>query len=172
MRPERWLYTMPLRIRSLFRRRRVDQELDEELEYHLERQIELNRRQGMDDDEARRAALRTMGGLDRRKEECRDARGIEGIVSLVHDARYGMRLFRRAPGFTAAVVLTVALGIGATVGMFSIVYGVMLQPLTFRHPERLCNLWSTVVDQGLSRAFVGAANARDWREQSRSFEDI
>jgi putative ABC transport system permease protein len=94
------------------------------------------------------------------------------LASLRQDVSYGARLLRRAPGFTLAAVLTIALGVGATTAIYSVVYGVLLRPLPFRDPDRLVALWTRAPRMGLPRALVGAANARDWREQNRVFEDI
>lgn len=108
MRFERWRYTLPLRLRSLFRRSVVEQELDEELSYHVERLTDQYRARGLSAAAARSAALRDMGGIDRRKEEVRDTRRVSAIENLIRDVGHGVRVLRRSPGFTVVAVLTIA----------------------------------------------------------------
>src|SRR5678815_3557821 len=104
MRLEHWFYTVPLRLRSLFRRDQVEAELDEELRYHLERQIEVNIANGMSEEEARYAALRAMHGLDQRKEECRDMRRLNLIEIMWRDLRYAIRQLRKNLGFACTTI--------------------------------------------------------------------
>src|SRR5215475_5731298 len=134
MRLKHWFYTIPLRLRSLFRRSQVEQELDEELRYHVERQIEENVARGMSAQEARRAALRAMGGVEQRKEECRDMRRVRLIEDLIQDVRYGLRTLPKSPGFTAVAVLSLALGIGSNTAIFSVINTLMLRTLPIRSP--------------------------------------
>ncbi len=146
MRPQHWLYTIPLRLRSLFRRRHVEQELNEELQFHLEQKIEEGIANGLSPKEARNAAMRAMDGLEQRKEEMRDMRGIHWLTDFVVDAHYAIRSLRRTSGLTAFVVITLALGIGMTSGTFSMVDALIFRPYPVPHPSGVVTLVSTTHD--------------------------
>src|SRR6266852_5514083 len=126
-----------LRIRSLLRTNQVDRELSDELSFHLQKQIELNLAKGMSPQHARAAALRAFGGVEQIKEECRDARVVALLETLIQDIRYGLRMMRRSPGFTAVAALSLALGIGANTAIFSLIDAVMLKMLPVKNPEQL-----------------------------------
>ncbi|HEV2488360.1 MAG TPA: ABC transporter permease [Candidatus Acidoferrales bacterium] len=172
MKPEHWLYTVPLRMRSLFRRRRADMELDDELRDHIARKTQDYMARGMTPPEARRAALIELGGLEQAKEECRDTRHVRWLQDLLQDLRFGLRMLRKSPGFTAVAVLTLTLGIGASSTVFSVVNAVLLEPMPYPDSKSLVYLIDSNPSQGWPRFASSPANFLDWRAQSRSFEQV
>ena len=155
------------RLRALVRKREMERELDEEMRYHLERDIEQNVQSGMTPEEARSAALRAFGGMERAKEECREARGVKFIEELWQDLRYGLRLMNRSPGFTAVVVVTFALGIAANAVIFSVVNGVLLKPLPYPHPDQLVTLHQS--KPNFETGAIPYPNFLDLRRENRTF---
>ncbi len=162
MRFEHWLYTIPLRLRSLFRRNRVENELDDELQFHLERKAEEYVASGLSLDEARRAALRHLDGIERSKEECRDTRRVSFLEDFAHDLRFSLRMLRKTPVFAATAIVTLALGIGANSAIFSVVNGVLLRSLPYPDSPRILTIHS---NQSLP-------DLEDIQKQTRSFDAI
>jgi len=162
-----------LRIRSLFRRRRVESELIDELEFHLNELIEENVGRGMPPQEARAAALRSMGGIAQIRDVCRDMRRVNYIEAGIADVRYAVRSARREPGFTLLSILTLALGIGACTAVFSLVNAIRFRPLPMAEPQRLVMIWEDDVTGRAGHQDTPApANYSDWRAQNHTFEDI
>jgi len=125
------------RLRALLRKEELDQQLSDELKFHLEKQIEQNLAAGMSPEEARYAALRRFGGVEQVKEECRDTWGVRFIETIIQDLSYGVRMLRKSPGVTAVAVISLALGIGANTAMFSVTNVMLLRALPVRSPQEL-----------------------------------
>lgn len=153
MRLEHWLYTVPLRLRTLLQRRRVELELDEEMRFHLEQRTKENIAKGLTSEEARHEALRAMHGLEQRKEECRDARRLNPLENFGRDLRYALRMMRKSPAFTAVAILSLALGIGANTAIFSLIDTLLLRPLPVSHPEQLRSVFASM-DGGRPRFYL------------------
>lgn len=166
----RMLRVLRQRARSLFRGARVDVELASELAFHLEQLTRENVAAGMAEEEARRAARRTLGGLAQFEEQCRDYRGVGWITGFLKDVAYAGRTLRKSPGFTALAVVTLALGVGATIAVYVLAEALVLRSLPFPSPERLASIASTHVRHGDSG--VGQENFRDWQASNTVFEHM
>lgn len=161
-----------VRIRELFDRRRIARDLDEEFELHLQLEIENNIRRGMTPDEARRAAAIAFGGVQRYREETRDARGIERLESIVRDVRFALRRLRRAPVFSLGVIGTLAIGIGAAGGIGALVYGVMFRPLPYPEPDALIRISISAPGMGVSTNENSSGTYVYFRERMRTLSGI
>ncbi len=140
----RWLVALPLRLRALFRRDELAAELNEELVYHLDRETEAGMARGLSKEEARRAARRALGNTTSHKERARDEWSWARLEVLARDLRFAARALAKSPGFAATAILTLALGIGASTAIFSVVDAALLKPLTFSQSERLVALWEVI----------------------------
>jgi putative ABC transport system permease protein len=159
------------RLRGLFGDRRVERDLDDEIETHLRLLAERYVRQGMTEDEAAQAARRQFGNVTLLKEVNREMRGIRFIETLFQDLRYGIRMLRRNPGFTFVAVLTLSLGIGANTAIFSVVRAILLKPLPYTDPERLVMVWESSAKTG-GEFDVRISNFLAWRDEQQVFAQL
>jgi putative ABC transport system permease protein len=160
------------RIRSLRGRQELESGLEDEIRFHVDQQTEKNRRAGMPSDEARRQALIRFGGVERAREQTRDEFRAATLENLARDFRFGWRALLRAPGFTAVVVLTLALGIGATTAMFTVVDGVLLRPLPYPDQERLIEIVHEVPSIGIEQYYASPAIYFGYRDHNRTFDAV
>ena len=168
----RWIYKFPLRLRSLFRKTRVEKELSDELRFHLEHLIAEKVAKGMTAKEARYAALHELGGLEQIKEECRDMRRVSYIENLLQDVRYGVRQLRRNLGFTVVAALTLALAIGANTAIFSVIEAVLLRPLPYRNPNGLALFADPQFPNDPKEGGFLLKDLEAYKSQAQSFESL
>src|SRR5436309_5810156 len=158
----RWYYKLTLRLRSIFHKNRAELDLSEELQFHLQNQIDEYVAQGMNPKEARHTALRSLGGIEQAKEECRDARKVNLIENFLQDLRFALRMLRRSPGFSLLAILCLTLGIGANAAVFSWIEGLLLRPYPLvAHQDRLVAVAGT--SRGNERTDVSWPDFMDLR---------
>ncbi len=148
-------------LRRLFSRGRLEADLDKELRFHYENQVADKVRSGISESEARRLTRIEFGGIEQVKEDCRERRGTMGLESLLQDLRFALRMFARSPGFSAIAILTMALGIGATTAIFSLVDATLLHPLPFPHPEELVRIEDDLPGAGATDAGISIPEFKD-----------
>jgi putative ABC transport system permease protein len=160
-----------IRLRALFKRTTVEHELDDELRFHVERQVESYVKAGLDHDEAVRRTRLEFGGLEQVKEECRDTRGIYVIDNLWQDVRYASRTLGKNPGFAAVAVFTLGLAMAACAVLFSAV-NVLLRDLPFADPQHLAFVWSFDARRPATRMLVSYPDFVEWRTRTRAFDRL
>ena len=166
----RWWDIVRMRFGSLLKHQRVESELDREMRYHLERQVEENIAAGMNAREAREAALRMFGGVSQIEEECRDMRRTQYLEHGLQDLRYALRMLGKSPAFTVVIVLTLALSIGANSAIFSVIDGVLLKPLPYPQAERIARVFYR--SASYAKFPLNPWDFLDFRAQNRSFENL
>ena len=166
----RWRFTVPLRLRSIFRRREVEREIVDELDFHLEHKIEEGLAFGLSAAEARHRALRAMGGLDQRKEEMREALRVHWLTDFLADVRYAFRSLRRTPALSALVVVTLALGIGLTAAPFSMLDALVFRPYPVPDPGEIVTLVGTSRDESFGQ--LSSREYLDLRASTTSYEGV
>jgi len=160
-------------LRRLFRKESVERELDQEVRFHVDKQIAEHITSGMSLEEARRHALMDFGGIEQFKEDCREARGANRIETILADLRYGFRTLRKSPGFTIICVLTLALGIGANTAIFSMVNALLLHPYNFRDLDSLVRVWEDRgIDEGYDARYIAPADAEELRASNKVFDGL
>ena len=167
---KRWRKIIQLRWRALTRRGHLEQELEKEILFHVKQEISENIRAGMTPEEARLAALRAFGGVTQMKDECRDQRRVNWWTDAVGDARHALRMLARNPGFTAVVVLTLGLGIGATTAIFTVVNSILIQPLRYRDADRIVSVVTKWKNRTAVTPRLTGGDLVDVREQGAVFE--
>jgi predicted permease len=159
-------------LQATLRRSRMENDMNEELHFHIEACAQDLERTGIPHHQAMRRAKLEFGGAERVKEECREARGVHCLETLFREIRYGLRALRKSPGFTAVAVLTLALGLGANSAIFSVINGVLLKPLPYSHPEELIDLHLTAPGVNFPDADPAPFLYFTYREQGRSFQNV
>jgi putative ABC transport system permease protein len=164
------LSDLRFRLRALFRRSAMEQELKEELRFHFEHEVEKHKKAGMSDEEAKRRARMAFGGQEQVTEDCREARGTSLIEGTVHDLRYAARQLWASRTFAVVIILTLALSIGANSAIFSVVDGVLLKPLPYPQANRIVRIFLS--NTMFPKFPLNPFDFRDYRTRSKSFESL
>ncbi len=167
-----WIRALASRTQAWLSPHHADQDFENELETHLEMLTEENVRRGMTPEEARRTARIRLGGHTQLKETNRELHGLPILETFLQDMRYGFRMLRKNPGFTAVAILTLALGIGANTAIFSVVYAVLLKPLPYTNPEQLFTAFQANTQQGIAETGCSYPNFEEWRAQNHVFSEL
>ena|SRR5208282_2139521 len=170
--PHEWLTEAWLRAKALLKRKRLESDLEEELEFHLAMRAEKNRALGIGANDAKAAARRRFGNVTLVKEDCRETWTFTWMETLWQDVRYAARILAKSPGFAAVVIFSLALGIGANTAVFSVMNTVLFHPLPYEHPERLATIWCTQKMDPGSEDLPPVAEMADWKKQNHVFADI
>jgi predicted permease len=154
------------------RRKRILDELEQDIREHIDRETQDNVERGMPPEEARYAAMRKFGNVALVKEDTREVWGFVWLEQLLQDTRFGLRILRKSPGFTAVAILTLGLGIGASTAIFSVVNAVLLGHLPYKDPGRLAMIWSTNARRGVDESPVSPGDYFEWKQKNTAFEDM
>ena len=159
-----------MRLLNIFRRRRHNREMDDEMRFHIEMEAADLERRGLPAEEARRRALAMFGGVQRYKEEGIESRGGTRVEDLLRDVKYAARSLSRTPGYAVVVVFTIGLGIAANSSIFGVAHGILFKPLPYREPDRLMMIWDGLEMIGVPEAWVTGPEVVKLREETQSFE--
>lgn len=167
----RWLDAIVLRLRTALRRDRANRDLDAEIAFYIEQEVEKNLARGLSPEEARRQARLAFGSLDAAKDDCRNAWGFQAVENLLRDVRHGLRGLSRAPGFTTMVLVTLGVGIGVTTLVFAVAWALWLRPLPYPDPERLVAV-EAIREQGPPADVVRHPSFVAWRDGATTLDAV